>query len=173
MNRTLEPKERALTIDIYDVPGRPVCRKCIQPFLSSTSLPVLVFNISDDKSCDAVIDDVNYMRTKLPRTPLILVGLHADRILNEETRRAKCTEIQDAIKEQTKNLIQDLEEELKTFRETTTSGKAETRLIRERIAWIEKRMEELSNETTVIIPASTVTTKVNTRFQESDSSPYK
>lgn len=56
-------------------------------------------------------------------------------------------------------------------REATTPGKAETRLIRERIAWIEKRMEELSNETTVIIPASAVTTKVNTSFHETDSSP--
>ncbi|XP_071508884.1 uncharacterized protein, partial [Diadema antillarum] len=64
LDRKLTAGERSLAVEVWDLSGRPVCQRCLHMFITPATLPLLVFNLADSESCDAVVQYADFIHSR-------------------------------------------------------------------------------------------------------------
>ncbi|XP_071489366.1 uncharacterized protein [Diadema antillarum] len=65
LDRKLTAGERSLAVEVWDLSGRPVCQRCLHMFITPATLPLLVFNLADSESCDAVVQYADFIHSRV------------------------------------------------------------------------------------------------------------
>nr|XP_054750883.1 leucine-rich repeat serine/threonine-protein kinase 2-like [Lytechinus pictus] len=149
--------ERSLAVEIWDLSGRPVCQRCLHMFITPATLPVIVFNLADSESCDAVVQYADFIQSRVPGWNFVLVGTHSDELYAEDKRSGQSRRVLEALNTRNAQYIKVYKEEIANIEKL--SGKKTQQHCKDRIQHLKKRLEGLPKGPPQLITVSTLTSK--------------
>ncbi|XP_030855872.1 uncharacterized protein LOC752605 [Strongylocentrotus purpuratus] len=156
-NHKLTAGERSLAVEIWDLSGRPVCQRCLHMFITPATLPVIVFNLADSESCDAVVQYADFIHSRVPGGNFVLVGTHSDELYAEDKRSGQSRRVLGALTTRTAQYTKVFKEEIANIEKL--SGKKSQQHCKDRIQHLKKRLEGLPKGPPQLITVSTLTSK--------------
>ncbi|XP_038062221.1 uncharacterized protein LOC119732661 [Patiria miniata] len=157
LEKELTGYERSLVLDVWDLAGRKVWQKFHHLFLTPATLPVVVFNLADQDSCDEVSKIVELIWAKVPGSKLIIVGTHVDQLGQEERNADKCQDILGVMRNRHAHCIQKIQQEIHNLRNLSES--ARTPKCNQKIKHLQEILERFPSPPTSIIRSSSKTAK--------------
>ncbi|XP_064633627.1 malignant fibrous histiocytoma-amplified sequence 1 homolog [Lineus longissimus] len=113
----LTDSEKCLRLEIWDLSGRPVTQGAHQVYMTRDALYIIVFNVTDQASCDGVAKFVDAVEARSPGSLIILVSTRSDKIVSEEKRRSRNKSVMQSIVDNEKKHVTSIKEEMDRLRQ--------------------------------------------------------
>ncbi|XP_072026799.1 uncharacterized protein [Amphiura filiformis] len=111
--RKLDEDDKSLVLEIWDVSKRRIWQQCQSLFLLQESVCVLVFNLSDQASCQSVPQQLELIQSKSPTSHVIIIGTHEDKLQEPgQHKEVICEEIFQDIRRRQEHRQEELKKEL-------------------------------------------------------------
>ncbi|XP_022098874.1 malignant fibrous histiocytoma-amplified sequence 1-like [Acanthaster planci] len=149
--------ERSMVLDVWDLAGRKVWQKFHHLFLTPATLPVIVFNLADQESCEEVAKIVDLIWAKVPSSRIVIIGTHVDKLSQEERNADKCQDVLGILRNRHAHCIQKIQQEVHNLR--NLSETARTPKCNQRMRHLEELLQRFPSPPTSIIRCSSKTAK--------------